>query len=902
MSGTKSSYLEIVLALVVLALGSALTLSGSTAVLDQKIFDSLLHFRPAPQEDPRLAIIAIDNAAIDLGGTFPWSRDITARGLLLLRELGVERITFDIEFLNPSPFGVNKNALGSNMADSIRSEVNGYRQQVMDFMGALAEGSISPADALEFLPALDEEGTALSLRISDQVGSLVQDNDRILAQSFKVFGKAYGTLNNKIEGNEEDPLYQEALAHALAYAAAKNLSVVPDSLIPQLDRLTPPIPAIARAAENLGYTNMEPDADGVTRRVIPLGKFNDQYFLSLSLHPLLDLLGNPPLVANGTSLVIRLSALDPARKDITVPLDQEGAMLINWTHQPYESSFKNVSFGELIRLERLESGMVDLLETLSGTGALELAPDPLLLERHKLALDMKDQALAAGDEEMFGEYIQAKRAFFAGIEELATSTTLVNLLGRLDRVDATAPEEQKADLARTRTLLVSGFAELSSTSKEYQATWKRLNGQLAGSFAIIGQTGTATTDLGVTPFESTYMNVGVHLNVANTILQGQFLQQEGPLTAILISVIATLLLVMVVQNMAPLRAAIVSFIALALVLSGLVAVFLVTGIFAGIFLPLATLFVCALGISLIKFRVSEKEKGFIRGAFARYLSDEVIKDIVANPKALDLGGAKKNLTAIFTDVKGFSTISEKLDPTDLVKLLNEYLSAMSDIILDLGGFIDKYEGDAIIAFWGAPVPHEDHARRACLAALRMRARETELNRHFLDSSMSPSPLLTRIGINTGDIVVGNMGTERRLNYTIMGNAVNLAARLEGVNKQYGTWILISEYTRARAGEDFLYRSLDRVRVVGINTPVRLYEVVSEKEQCSPAMRKTVAYFEKGMELFESARFVEAEAQFNIALELSPEDLPSKVFLERCAVYRKAPPPKDWDAVFNLTSK
>ena len=191
----------------------------------------------------------------------------------------------------------------------------------------------------------------------------------------------------------------------------------------------------------------------------------------------------------------------------------------------------------------------------------------------------------------------------------------------------------------------------------------------------------------------------------------------------------------------------------------------------------------------------------MRNAWGHYLSSEVINDLLANPEKLNLGGEKKFITAMFTDVRGFSTISEVLDPTALVHLINLYLTEMSDIILELRGTIDKYEGDAIISFFGAPVDLPDHARRACMAAIRMKRAETALNERFLAEKLAPSALHTRIGINTGEMTVGNMGTPQRMDYTMMGSSVNLAARLEGVNKQYGTWILISEITQdsARAG-------------------------------------------------------------------------------------------------------
>jgi adenylate cyclase len=302
------------------------------------------------------------------------------------------------------------------------------------------------------------------------------------------------------------------------------------------------------------------------------------------------------------------------------------------------------------------------------------------------------------------------------------------------------------------------------------------------------------------------------------------------------------------------------------------------------------------------FASSEQEKTFIRRAFSTYLSADVVQEIITDPGKLQLGGSKRHMSAIFTDVKGFSTISEKLDPEDLVRLLNDYLSCMSNVILDERGTIDKYEGDAIIAFFGAPLDLPDHALRSCASSIIMKRAEQELNLKYAANGLSPLPLLTRIGINTGSMVVGNMGTQQKMDYTIMGNAVNLAARLEGVNKQYGTWILASEDTIKEAGETIVSRRLDRVRVVGIDKPVRLCEVLETTDRAAPELLKMTKIFHEGLDIFENRDWTSAAALFESALNINPDDGPSELYRKRCAEYRAKPPEGDWDGVYNLSQK
>jgi adenylate cyclase len=327
-----------------------------------------------------------------------------------------------------------------------------------------------------------------------------------------------------------------------------------------------------------------------------------------------------------------------------------------------------------------------------------------------------------------------------------------------------------------------------------------------------------------------------------------------------------------------------------------------TGIFWG---PLGTILAMIIAIIIreaISYADSEKEKSFIRTAFSTYVSGDIVKEIIADPSRLQLGGTKRHMTAIFTDVKDFSAISERLEPEDLVSLLNKYLSAMSDVILSQQGTIDKYEGDAIIAFFGAPLPLEDHAMRACVSAITMKKIEAELNKEIMEQKLSPVPLLTRFGINTNNMVAGNMGTANKMNYTIMGSAVNLAARLEGVNKQYGTWILASEETVNETKETLLYRRLDRVRVVGVNKPTRICELLDIAETADVRDKNFVAVFHEALDYFEKQEWKLALDGFTETASIKIDDTPSLIYIDRCKKFLIAPPKDNWDGVYNLTSK
>lgn len=232
-------------------------------------------------------------------------------------------------------------------------------------------------------------------------------------------------------------------------------------------------------------------------------------------------------------------------------------------------------------------------------------------------------------------------------------------------------------------------------------------------------------------------------------------------------------------------------------------------------------------IATVKVRVEQDERKQLQYAFSRYISPEFVQKLIENPSMLHTGGNLQCLSVLFSDLQGFTTLSDSMDSKKLVKVLNLYLNEMSEVILTLGGTIDKFEGDAILAFFGAPVPFEDHAIRCCRAAYRMKKMEKIINDQLLSENLISTPLFTRIGINSGDMIVGNIGSLKRLDYTIIGSNVNIASRIEEINKNYNTSILISEATKEMIGNEFTVKLVDEVSLRGVKKPIRLYELLED---------------------------------------------------------------------------
>lgn len=293
---------------------------------------------------------------------------------------------------------------------------------------------------------------------------------------------------------------------------------------------------------------------------------------------------------------------------------------------------------------------------------------------------------------------------------------------------------------------------------------------------------------------------------------------------------------------------------------------------------------------------SLKQRRFLRTAFSTYLAPQVVKQILNNPGKLTLGGEELEATIFFLDIKGFTSMSEKLTPKELLEVVNRILGDFSEIILEHEGMIDKFIGDCIMASWGMPLPQEDHANRAVKAACQMlellpTIKEREIKNTGTEVSF-------RIGISTGSVIAGNVGGGQRFNYTALGNDVNLAARLESLNKYYGTNVLISESTAQRLNESGVYsRKLDKVRVVGQKKSVMIYEISGSKANTDLYHR-----YEKGLDLYFSFEFLDALSAFKQILNDYPDDEPSRIFAERCDVYKNTPPEENWDGVFNHTEK
>lgn len=893
--------------------------------IDYKVYDFMLPFTKEIKSDTPVLLVEVDDFAIEEVGDWPWTRDIMGNAILRMKELGAERVVFDIEYLSPASLVLNQKALGN----------------------------------------LDAYPDYTSL-----VNALVVDTDDYFSRCIQFFGKSWLTINMQslgIERSQEEQLYAEkrfglnivedpfALIPLGNDAIRKLEGQASGNGSPSLQYLTPAVSPLINAGYGACFTNCFVDLDGSRRRIQLLEEADGTYIGQLAFAPLVDLLGVKKIRREKNFLFLENARLPGKNyeKTIKIPLDDTGCMLINWIHSTYQDSFggklgnvkenRHESFAFLRHLDGFEeeiAGNIAFLSTLDfipeifSQAAESLNKDYSDILAVKKALlgscegfDVNGNANGGGiNQGLMDQYFEMRRRYFDFVRQFVNAPGFLELSELLLENEG----EDYASLPEyTKSLL--------QTYDDYERDMKQ---KYENAFCFVGYTASASTDFGITPFDRMYANLGVHANVANTILHEDFIRPLSALWGFYLAIALVLITVILLRN-----AGLAKKIAFGIVYVLLaIAVLSVLMICFKIFIPSAMsvtfVLLCFIGNSVYNFIQLEKNRKTLRRGFDAYVAPEVVNQIVKNPSKLALGGENRRLTALFSDVRTFSGFTECINrvageaagAVRLVEILNGYLGMLSDAIMAEKGTIDKYVGDEIVSFFGAPIENPDNAFNACMAAIRMKQAEEIYNREHeaelprYPGSDSPFLLKSRIGLNTGDMVVGNMGTRKKLNYTVMGNNVNLASRLEGTNKVYDSWIMASESTWKDADRDqhkglLLARQLDCVRVINVEKPVQIYSITGLRSELSAAeieaselfnaamdfylkgrdtpdqpkdpeeLKKAIEYFEKAYSCF---HYTDPQDKKFISME--------KKMIERCRFYLEKGLPSVWDGVYTMTSK
>lgn len=434
---------------------------------------------------------------------------------------------------------------------------------------------------------------------------------------------------------------------------------------------------------------------------------------------------------------------------------------------------------------------------------------------------------------------------------------------------------------------------------------------------LIGSTMAEERDIHITPMINpadgarTMNGVEIHATAIQNILDNNFIQKEDAaldIGLVLFLALAAFLLIFWVKQIKVRFAALLevgSVVLVAAFILGIaelaVVLFSSQNLLISIINPALAVVFAYVGTIVYQYLAERQQKAMIKGVFSHYINPSVVNDLIANPDKATLGGDRRELTVFFSDIAGFTSISESMTPENLVVLLNEYLEEMTRIIFKYEGTLDKYEGDAIMAFWGAPIPQEDHALRACVASLEMQKRLDALRPKWTKEGKPKIEI--RIGVNTGVMIVGNMGGQERFDYTVIGDSVNLASRLEGANKQYGSKVMISDFTYQHVKQKVVVRELDLIQVKGKNEPVRVHELLGLSSMSMTEEQKQAhEIYHQALQLYRQRNWEEAIGYMEQVLKLDPTCHPAQIYIERSQLYQLSPPPEEWNGVFVMTTK
>jgi len=832
--------------------------------IDHKIADLFQRPLESTSESKHVVMINVDDNAIDNIGTYPLNRDVYGDSLVVLRDAGASAAVFDMVFLNKGLAKIDEAYVSDNLADDIENVFNRYQNRQLS------------------LEETEEE-------VMYSIASIIKNADDQLAGGLNFFGNSY---MNIVFGYGEPS--EDSVELLLAKCAIPDDQIIADNdtVTPEEEFVSPCIDDFIGAAGGAGCVNGNPDKDGYLRRVHLLRKYKGKYFGSLAFMPLLHYCGNPKIIVSDSKITLVDARIGDTTKTIEIPRDREGFFVMKFPKKQYDD-YNAVSLWNIYRIHLIEQQVGEYVSFMSDGGYFNWwdQGNPLELMNNYMALRTE----IFNGEDLYDSYKAEKDSFNSLVSAYLDDENIKAIAAKRNFTRESDEMALISDFTAVWNDYINSFNELS---KIVGVTGE--SDDEAAAISIFGVLATSTTDFGINQYEERYPNTGAHYTVLNQILSEDFVDDSSPLFGIAIALVLCLLYALISNSIKSTGGQIVFGLFMIILTAGaLLGVFLVTRVYVSTAVPLFSVALTFIITTVVGFLTASKDKKFITNAFGQCLSPAVVKEIVANPSSFKLGGQKLEMTAIFTDIQKFSSFSELLTASQLVALLNYYLTKMSDIIMDERGTVDKYEGDAIIALVGAPVKMDDHAERAAVAALKMKAAEKVMNEEIRNAAALPKPesmdddlydafqimvknnkgIFTRIGLNSGEMIAGYMGSENKKNYTMMGNNVNLASRLEGVNKQYSTGgILCSEATRDLFGDAIVVRRLDRVRVVNVNTPIRLYEPMAERAHASEGLLKYIELWEQAMDTFEAGDYAPALQMFQRLSDANPSDNVAKYYI------------------------
>ena len=819
-----------------------LSKKGLIHLLDLKALDIKMEtYKREDLPEPQVVIAAIDEKSVERYGLWPWSRTIIARFIDAATAGGASVISFDAVFSD--------------------EDKNSSYRSIRRFLSAYDDLELSPQ--------------------SDRTRAIIQG----LSQSEKLLAETSTALDT-VKGKAEGLVKRQALGHGLE-RAERSLQSGADTVRRSREKLDRWQRQSVRFYDLLQQevASISPDealADAIGRSPNTiLGYFN---FYSEE-----EIVGIDPDSQAVDAGSVQPSTLDAVFESVVEEIEGN---VVDIIRPVGDLSFADLQIRDIVAIQ---APLRKFAERAKAFGYFNVPPDQDGIMRRVRLLNKRGNRLYPALS-----LISTARHFNTDIMPLNGTIKPGKTLDGIILGDRLVPTDlhgrallnyYKDPVTYFPAYSVADFIEGTVPPEAFK-----------GKVVLFGMTAQGLYDLRPTPFSPSTPGVYIHASAIQDMIDGHFLERYYGLA--LVEILGYLLLGVLMGITLP---RVPAWAGLLVTLGFAASLYYVDlnlifarGVWMLNVLPTVQAMVSFIGVAVYGYLTEGKEKRKIRKAFQFYLTKSVVDEMLKNSEKLRLGGEKRVCTVLFSDIRGFTTISERLSPEELVQLLNEYLTPMTSLVFKYDGTLDKYMGDAIMAIFGAPVNYSDHATRACYVSLEMMSDLHVLQEGWRERGLPELDI--GIGLNTGPMSVGNMGSDIRFDYTVMGDNVNLGSRLEGINKTYGTNIIISEYTRVAAGDDIHCREMDAVRVKGKREPVVIYELLG-KGRATGMAEALIAEFQAGLAAYKAQRWDEAIAHFaRVRQEIKPNDLASGMYIQRCETMAKAPPGEGWDGVFTMTTK
>ena len=861
----------------IIALACALGVSERVELMALDVL--FRRFSPAAADDKDAILhVDIDDGSIEQIGRWPWPRAQLAGVIDVLGECGARTIVLDISL--PTPQKVRYESAADEVYGAVNAQLASDAPPTPVFDDALL------TDAIRRAPKL-----ALPMHIDFAAGADAHTDA-------PPEPAADGAISRELRLRAMNAMSRFAVEPTAS--ADHPLAAGP---------MTPPLAPFAESADLSGFVTFTPDVDGVVRRIGILGgsdgRIYMQFAAALAADELADRHGEIVSV-RADERSVTFTFADGTRR--VLPTDSQGQMFIGWRGQ-------GPGYAEHIPISKVAAvwqhrQSIDRNNRLARITVAKMAQ---LLGQEEL------KRLFAQADELYGRRTAVQRRRYIAMVhgELPAPDNLAELLAAeawLERqidehttelrenLDFYLPEHPATPAAQADAERVVELADLldridAANARKAEYIDRQLDSvrrDVNGRICLIGSTATSAADFVPTPLGPRIPGAVVNANIYSTILTGRFIRPGGPVATLLIVLLAGAAVSAVAAWRPMLHAALAAAVLSAGYLALAAATFRWWGLWLTVVGPLAAVVAGYLTVAVFRQLTEERAKQHIRKMFAHALSPTLVDRLLADPSLAQLGGQRRHITCMFSDLAGFTALSERLGPQRTVGLLNRYFDRVTEVVQQRGGgYLNKFLGDGIFCFFGAPIDQPDHPARAIQAAVGCRREVARLNTDLADESSPLGPLAVRVGIASGEAMVGNCGSTERMDYTAIGDCVNLASRLESANKLLGTGILVADDTWRLAGlTDLSARPIGRAMVTGVAEPIRLWQVLPAGE-VSQDMERWRDDFARAVELFESSRFAEAAKLFDRVRRAAGDDQPTRIYLTLCSYGLARSPGEPW---------